>query len=273
MNPVSKIIQHLNFRAEQARKRRFNMRSRQYWSQHEKKIGAVVRIKNEEDFLAASILSIADFTDEIVIIDNMSTDGTPAVIEDLKGRLGPKLAVYSYPHAVTRVGEEYHATYRANPESPALLHNFCNWCLSKCTMPFVMSWDGDMIALDNLAPRVASFKQSGDLQFNFGGHNLSSDRRHILSWPAGIEPRIYPRESTRSVYGEYGGEVAQSWVMPENILVWKEPVYAHMKYCKKDPGSNQSPEFRKALEAGIQIAGEIPENVKVALEEYLPQVK
>jgi hypothetical protein len=273
MNLASKIIRHLSFRVDQARKRHLNASNRRYWSEHEKKISAMVRVKNEEEFLAASILSIADFTDEIVIIDNMSTDGTPAVIEELKGKLGSKLACYVYPHPLARVGEEHHATYRANPASPALLHNFCNWCFSKCTMPFIMTWDGDMVALDNFAPHIANFKRSGDLQFNFGGHNVSSDFRHVLSWTAGIEPRVYPQRFAQSVFGEFGGEVLNSWVAPENTLVVQEPVYAHMKYCKKDPGSNQSPEFRKALEAGIQIVGEIPENVRVALEEYLPQAK
>lgn len=258
MNLPSKIANHLRFRARQVEHRWLNASASRHWRGRVKLISAMVRIKNEEEFLAPSILSIAHLVDEIVIVDNGSTDRTPQIIKELKAKLGSKLQCCEYKYQVTRVGEEYHALYRNHPASPSLLHNYYNWCLAKCTMPFVMKWDGDMIALDELTEPLDRFKRGGLLQFDFGGHNLSPDRQHVLTWAAGIEPRIYPRQRMGFEYGTYGGENLQSWVSPANIMMIEEPVYAHMKYCKQDPASNQSPEFRQKLESKIKIAGPLP---------------
>jgi hypothetical protein len=63
----------------------------------------MVRVKNEEEFLFASI---ADHVDEVVIVDNGSSDGTPAVIEALCGRYRGKISRHSYPFEIRKVGRE-----------------------------------------------------------------------------------------------------------------------------------------------------------------------
>lgn len=256
-----RMVRHGKWRYGQVLKTARNRRARKYWDQRVKGISAMVRVKNEEQFLAPSILSIAGLVDEIVIIDNQSTDGTPEIIAQLLRAIGPKLKAHSYDHTITRVGSEFQQLYQADPSSPRLLTNYYNWCLARCSMPFVMKWDGDMIALEPFVAALEQFKKGPFLQFDFGGHNLSSDCRNLLTWVAGIEPRVFPKAHANFGSGAYGGEQLEGWVSGANTLRLEEALYAHMKYCKVDPGSNQTPEFRKALEAGIQIGAPTPPEV------------
>jgi hypothetical protein len=134
-----------------------------------------------------------------------------------------------------------------------------------------MKWDGDMIALAGFAGALERFKQAPFLQFDFGGHNLSSDYKSLLTWPAGIEARVFPKAFCKFGSGSYGGEQLEGWVSARNILRVETSLYAHMKYCKADPGSNQSPEFRKSLEAEIQIAGPTPAEVSRDVAYWMQQ--
>src|SRR5208282_2632090 len=68
-----------------------------------KRISAMMRVKNEEAFLRASAESILPLVDEIVIIDNDSTDATPRIARDLARSHPGKIRVCHYPHAVARV--------------------------------------------------------------------------------------------------------------------------------------------------------------------------
>ena len=243
------------------------------WTGRIKPVSAMVRVKNEAQFLAPSILSIAGLVDEIIIVDNQSSDATPDIIAGLSRAVGPKLKTFSYAHAVTRVGSEFNELFHTNPQSPRLLNNYYNWCLARCSQPFVMKWDGDMIALTEFAEELNRFKKSQTLQFDFGGHNLSSDCKHLLTWAAGIEPRIFPKAFFKFGGGSYGGEQLEGWVNACNVFRTEKPLYAHMKYCKLDPGSNQTPEFRKSLEASIQIAGPTPATINRDVEHWLRQTE
>jgi hypothetical protein len=62
-------------------------------------------------------------------------------------------------------------------------------------------------------------------------------------------------------------------IAPEYWLSTEEPLYAHLKYCKKEPGSDQSPEFRKELESRIAIAGPLPAGVGYAVEHWLEEAR
>ena len=51
------------------------------------RIVGVCLVRNEENFVAWSILNIADFCDEIIVLDNKSTDRTPEILAALSRRL------------------------------------------------------------------------------------------------------------------------------------------------------------------------------------------
>lgn len=62
-------------------------------------ISAVIRVKNEEDWIRPSILSIKDFVEEILIVDNGSTDGTLDVVEQVASEISTPTRVFRYPEA------------------------------------------------------------------------------------------------------------------------------------------------------------------------------
>src|SRR5262245_27378235 len=71
-----------------------------------KKISAVMRVKNEFEFLERSINSVIDLVDELVIVDNCSVDGSDGIIADFSNRFPKKVKSFSYPHKIARYGEE-----------------------------------------------------------------------------------------------------------------------------------------------------------------------
>ena len=111
-------------------------------------ISAMVRVRNEEEFLFAAVSSIVDLVNEIVIVDNLSSDGTPGVIAALQRKFPTRVSTHSYPFEVRKVGREHWelASQRTRRPSPHLSSTYYNWALRRCRHPFILKWDGDMIA-------------------------------------------------------------------------------------------------------------------------------
>ena len=228
----------------------------------------MIRVKNEEEFLLPSVLSVAELVDEIIIIDNLSTDRTSVIINELKKQIGSKIKTFSYPYEVARMGEEYQALQKIDPNSPSLLHNYYNWCLSKCTMPFIMKWDGDMIASSNFSIYLKKFKRSSFLRFDFGGYNLSADKKNILTLDAIIEPRVYPKLFALFKYIGTDCEELKTWVVDEKALLIKDRLYLHMKYCKAIPCANFSQIYKDEFTKKLEIGCKLPEEAALSLQKW-----
>jgi len=253
------------------------------WRSKRKSLSALVRVRDGEEFLMPSVASIISFVDEVVVIDNLSRDNTPNVINLLKERYPGKIISFRYDHNVVKVGEESAVLYASNPSSPCLLHNYYNWCMSLCRSSFVLKWDDDMIACDKLIQEIENFKTSKYIQYDFGGFNISPDYKYILTWDAGIEPRVFPLTTkfrmvdygevlNKPKQGKYFGESPTNLVSKKFTYRTSTPMYAHLKYCKKDPGSNQSTEFRLQLEKSIEIGELIPSNLRSLLRYHLGDI-
>jgi cellulose synthase/poly-beta-1,6-N-acetylglucosamine synthase-like glycosyltransferase len=65
-----------------------------------RRVSAMLRVKNDEEFLAAAVRSIIDSVDEVVLVDNGSTDATPKVIAALRAEFPDKVVVYGYPYEI-----------------------------------------------------------------------------------------------------------------------------------------------------------------------------
>jgi len=88
-----------------------------------KRVVAVCLIKNEERFIRQVVSNIYDFSDEILIADNLSTDNTPLIINDLAERC-EKIKKFS----ITKP-----------KESHELIRKYCN------TKTWIFAVDGDEI--------------------------------------------------------------------------------------------------------------------------------
>ncbi len=250
----------------------------------QKQISAMVRVRNEEEFLYPSVKSIADHVDEIIIVDNLSTDRSPSIIESLRREYPHKAAHYRYPYEIRRVGRETWelASSPAASSSPHLSANYYNWCMRRCTKPFILKWDGDMIATETFYKSIEEWRLSDKPIMVFNGANVhpdlehlitakSSDREGLLSslsvsglpaWVTSLtydypEPRLFPRFLARydssngwtqrlsSPYRDQFGSLCSHRV--------HDACYLHMKFCKRDPCSGYSSDLKEVISSNVAI--------------------
>jgi hypothetical protein len=74
---------------------------------------AVLRVKDEARSLPWVLPSVLRCVERAIVVDNGSSDGTPAVAREVAEGLGmgERLEVLSYPFAVSRCGPEHLWTY------------------------------------------------------------------------------------------------------------------------------------------------------------------
>ena len=109
-------------------------------------VSAMVRAKNEEQKIGYALRSILPVVDEIVVVDNGSTDGTADLVVELQNRIDDerKIKFHSYPHRLARFGPEHGNTPENSVHSAVY---FTNWALSHCSHDYVCKWDGDMVLM------------------------------------------------------------------------------------------------------------------------------
>jgi glycosyltransferase involved in cell wall biosynthesis len=217
-----------------------------------KRISAMLRVKNEEEYLTQAIDSIVEHVDELVVVDNLSDDRTPEIIAAAKARHPGKVQTFVYPHVIARYGEES-LRLAATPEgrrSPAFLPNYYNWCAARCSHPYILKWDGDTVATEALGPALRAFRSSRYQVLWHTGINLHESReRFIRGRPLeDLEPRLFYRRFSR--YENTMGYCEGLW--SPYLYLFKsfsqhltEPLYFHLKYCKQQRFSNVSIDIRQ----------------------------
>ena len=109
-------------------------------------ISLIIRAKNEEKNIKMCIESVVDLVDEIIFVNNNSTDNTLKIIENLALKYD-NIKVYNYFIDVSKVGIEHNNALKNNDFNT--LGNYYNWCLSKSRMKNVIKWDADFICIRN----------------------------------------------------------------------------------------------------------------------------
>ena len=84
-----------------------------------------MRVKNEEDWIKYSILSIVDFADEIIVGDNDSEDKSVQIVEELINK-GLNIKLFKCPHMK--------------------IDELTNFLLKKANYRWIMKWDADFVA-------------------------------------------------------------------------------------------------------------------------------
>lgn len=263
-------------------------------------ITAMVRVRNEEEFLRPAIESIVDLVDEVLLVDNLSTDATPAIVAELARAHPGKVFATSYPHAVRRVGRETHelAATRAARFSPHLSANYYNWCLRRCRRPFVLKWDGDMIALPGFARALEAWRRSQRPVLMLSGANVHPDRRHLLAarsgdrhaierrygiprlprWASTLttdapEPRLFPRlgafyDSSVGFTQCNASPFVDSRFSSSLRVVAPNPGFLHLKFCKRDPFANYCDDMAAAIRDNICVGPPLDEASRAILRRF-----
>jgi len=178
-------------------------------------ISMIMRIKNEMDWIRPSVESIRSFADEILIVDNGSTDGTYEILEEM---------------AVA--GKGLIKLWR-RPELD--LCDLSNFALAQTQFRWVFRWDGDMVAhtsgkyaISKLRERILSLDARRYYLIYLRHINLSGDLFHQDS-----EEMVHVEEyihtySARAQYIHPGRFEAIKVPKYFRILFWYEPYAFHV---------------------------------------------
>ena len=105
---------------------------------------AVLRVKDEARNLAHVLPPLLRAVDAVLLVDNGSTDGTPAEALRVAEEHGhaDRLTVAHYPFEVARAGAEHREVAERSVHSLAY---FYNWCFAQVETRYSWKWDGDMV--------------------------------------------------------------------------------------------------------------------------------
>ena len=178
-------------------------------------ISIYMRVKNEWDWIAASIASIRGIADEIIVVDNGSTDGTYEILQDMVRIENGRLKLWHRP-------ELYHA-------------DLSNFALEQTTFRWVFRFDGDMIAhtsgphnIEKLRSRVLALNPHRHYliylrHINLSGDVFHQDPREMVH----IEEYIHTfSESARFIHP--GRFEAVKFPFYYKSLFWYEPYVFHV---------------------------------------------
>jgi glycosyltransferase involved in cell wall biosynthesis len=124
------------------------------WWQRKNGISVLIPTQNEEAIVGLCLLSFLDFGDELIVVDNGSTDRTKGIVRELQAR---------YPHKIQ---------FFDVPELPDLYHNR-QYAFSKSKYRWVVRLDSDYVA------------------YTDGEFNILNFREKLLSQKREVLPRVY----------------------------------------------------------------------------------
>lgn len=116
-------------------------------------VSGMMRVNNDAQFIEACVESCIDALDELIIVWNDCTDNSAEEIEKVRLRYPDKIKTYEYQYKVYSVNltkEEYEYAKRLPKDSPNLLCNYYNFCLSKVTCQYALKIDADQIYFTDL---------------------------------------------------------------------------------------------------------------------------
>lgn len=240
-----------------------------------KTFSAIVKVKNEQEFLERSVRSIVDHVEEVLLIDNLSTDSTPQIIKVLAQEYPNKVRALSYPHVIARNGSENVALWqsRGGRHSPSLLANYYDWCLHQCSEPYALKWDGDTVATDLMAGALDQFRSTSAQALWHIGANLHDSRTHLIRGRPyeDSEPRLFRRQFARYDNSGWECEALQTpYIRHEDRYSDRcsEPLYVHLKYCKVDRFANISADMKAIVSDYDQPGEEITPVVRRTVERW-----
>ena len=108
----------------------------------------MMRVKNDAEFIAASVESCIDALDELVIVYNDCSDNSPVIIQAMAEKYPNKIKVFHYLPSIVAwnlTQKEVAEIECGEIPSECTLAGYYNYALSKTTYKYVMKIDADQI--------------------------------------------------------------------------------------------------------------------------------
>ena len=199
-------------------------------------ISAMLRVKNGEDYLESSILSVIGQVDEIVCVYNDCIDKTESILCQLEKKYPKLIKVFHY---VPKVYAPNTTGYlNADENSVHSLAYYYNFALSKTTYCHVFKLDDDEIFFPNIL-RELSKRVNEHAAIGLRGINLIDYKNRLYvnkmgSHTAGTDTLLFNytpgcRFTKDTNYEKFVGHPPV-----KKIVV----TFYHLKRCKKDRGIN-----------------------------------
>lgn len=201
---------------------------RDFWTARRPGLSAMVRLKDEAEWVVPSLNSIAGWCDEVaVFLQGGQSDGTDKIVEAWADD-HPNAIVFRYPFDSLPNGPGHEKQPRGSVYERAY---FYSWCQSKTRYSHAMKWDGDMVALDHLGAQVRELMSEHDV-IRFRGLDIAgADLKHLSVLPrTAREPRVW--RVTPDTWW-YSGEKCEYFTHGHNdghAIV--APAYLHFKWAK-----------------------------------------
>lgn len=202
-------------------------------------ISWIARLHNSESFLSRVIISWLDVFDEIVLIDNHSTDNTARICETLVQQYPWKILFLQYPFAVAKPYSVDHIN--TDPDSLHSLVYFYNRCFSQATYAIVCKIDDDNILIPELCDphrlRATVLQMKKNDYYCFWWYNVVQQQgtynllpiQHRYSWLIGDIWFYYNTEERYFFKDTYYEKLNKQWLK----MTWLWMVYIHAKYLKR----------------------------------------
>jgi glycosyltransferase involved in cell wall biosynthesis len=203
-------------------------------------ISAFMRIKNGEDYLEESILSVVNQVDEIVCVFNDSIDNTENILISLENKYPNKIKVYKYiPIVYPPNSKEYLELPDTSKHSLAYYYNFA---LSKTTFSYCFKFDDDEIFIPDILikfKKLLEDKTNVNKVIEMQGINLVDYKEKMYvslknTHTAGVDTLFFKfNEKCRFIKTP-----SHEWFRHPYSVLKRELSFYHTKRCKQDRGIN-----------------------------------
>lgn len=200
-----------------------------FWEDRQPGLSAMIRLKDEAEWIVPSLDSIAGWCDEIVIcLQGEQHDGTDRLVAEWAvGR--HNVTIHRYPFDSVANGVGHDQQQRGSVYERAY---FYNWSLARTTRSHVMKWDGDMVAFEWLGDMVRRAIGEGHELVRYRGTDIcGTGLRHTsLSPHTACEVRVF--EVTPASWYFTGPRTEYFTRLHEPAYLIQSPAFLHFKWAK-----------------------------------------
>jgi len=204
----------------------------------------LIRIKNEEGTIEKCILDIVNLVDEIIIVDNNSSDNTLNIILDLEQKYD-NVFVYQYKINIPRVGKEHIDNLKTINKNNTLT-NYYNWTASKASFNKKIKWDGDFYTIkENLLELLNNYRNFNDIiSVWFSGLTLfiHNNNNYLKNNSYYNEYRLFCNKDNKIWYNIKSNscETSSNFVDISKNYRYTKPIFIEIKNTNKDEFTSRS---------------------------------